>query len=183
MRFIVSLIDPATFVLAIVAGLAVVAMMVQVSLDVVMDVLFGTPVPATLTLVAGYYMPLITFLPLAFVERLESHISVEVMTQFFPARGQKHLHGWIFLFCCIVCGMLTYATWIEAVDKFHIGSFSIERGIKIVNWPVRFAAPAGYGLLCLLFLLKFIAYLAGASMHPDTRNRLDIFKNDGGPNE
>lgn len=183
MRFLMSFIDKATFVLAIIAALAVVTMMVQVSLDVLLDVLFNTPVPATLTLVSGYYMPLITFLPLAFVERLENHISVEVLTQFFPSRGQKHLYGWTFLFCCIVCGMLTYATWIEAVDKYHIGSFSIERGIKIVNWPVRFSAPAGYGLMCLLFLLKFLVYITGANTLTHSKNHLGIFREDIGANE
>ncbi|MBV0911067.1 TRAP transporter small permease [Anianabacter salinae] len=183
MRFLMSFIDKATFVLAIIAALAVVMMMVQVSLDVLLDLLFNTPVPGTLTLVSSYYMPLITFLPLAFVERNENHIAVEVVTQFFAPRGQKHLFGWTFLFCCIVCGMLTHATWIEAVDKFHIGSFSIERGVKIVNWPVRFSAPAGYGLMCLLFALKFLAYLLGAKTLTAANPHHGVFQEDIGAKE
>lgn len=162
MRAVLRIIDAATLVMSWIAALAVVVMMVQVTADVVMKNLFNAPVPATLTLVANYYMPIITFLPLAFVERIEKHVSVEVLTATFPGRTQKHLYGWIFLVCMIVCGFLTYAVWIEAVSKYNAGTFEIERGQKIITWPVRFSAPLGYGFLTVLFALKFVAYLFGA---------------------
>lgn len=175
MHPVLKLIDKVTLYLSVLAAAAVVIMMVQITMDVVLRTLFNWPLPATLAIVSNYYMPLITFLPLAFVERLDQHIAADVLTQFLPARGQKHLFGWTFLLCCAVCALLTYATWIEAVAKYRIGAFEIERGIKILTWPVRFAAPFSYGLLGLLFFFKFVSYLAGAGADHATQGGLAAF--------
>ncbi|MCL7466144.1 TRAP transporter small permease [Phaeovulum sp. NW3] len=167
--------DGITSVLSILAAMAVVVMMVQVTLDVVMELVFNKPLPATLTLVAKYYMPMVTFLPLVYVERLNQHVAADVVTQFLPRSGQKHLAGWIFLFSAVVCAFLSYATWVEAVDKFHIGSFSMERGMKVPTWPTRFVAPASYGLLSLLFVLKFIAYILRSPVFDDDQPAFPTF--------
>jgi TRAP-type C4-dicarboxylate transport system permease small subunit len=180
MRYLLTVVDKATLLLGLLAGAAVVLMMVHVTANVVMVLLFQAPIPGTLALVANYYMPLITFLPLAFVERIENHVSVEVLTQFFPMGAQKHLFGWVFALCCAVCALLAYATWIEALDKYASGTFRIEGGMKVLTWPVRFAAPLSYGLLALLFALKFVLYLAGSDMMRKTRHALDLFHDDAG---
>lgn len=173
-RLMVKLIDNMALFLAFVAGIAVLLMMLQITSDVVLRSVFNWPIPATLTLVSNYYMPLITFLPLAMVERLEQHISADVLTNFLPAWGQKHLFGWIFLLCFVVCALLTCATWVEAVDKFEIGAFAIERGTRIITWPVRFAAPISYGFLAFIFLVKFIVYLVGFGSLPSANDSLEI---------
>ena len=170
MRPVLKVVDAITMVLSVLAACAVVIMMVQVTLDVVLELLFNKPLPATLTLVAKYYMPMVTFLPLVYVERLNQHVAADVVTQFLPLGGQKHLAGWIFLLGAAVCGMLTYATWFEAVDKFQTGSFAMERNMKIPIWPVRFAAPASYGLLTVLLVLKFIAYITRSAGLDDKRH-------------
>lgn len=173
MHLIVKFIDRMALFLGFLAGIAVVLMMLQITSDVVLRSLFNAPIPATLTLVSSYYMPLITFLPLAFVERLDQHISADVITQFIPVGGQKHLFGWIFLLCFAVCAFLTYATWVEAVDKYEIGAFALERGRRIITWPVRFAAPISYGFLAFIFLVKFIAYLIGYGNLPPASDSLE----------
>ncbi|MEC7762025.1 MAG: TRAP transporter small permease [Pseudomonadota bacterium] len=183
MKPLLKIVDGITLVLSILAALAVVVMMVQVTLDVVMELLFNKPLPATLTLVAKYYMPMVTFLPLAFVERLNQHVAADVVTQFMPLGGQRHLAGWIFLLSALVCALLTYATWVEAVEKFHTGSFSMERGMKVLTWPVRFAAPASYALLTLLFALKFIAYITRHAVFDDKRHPFPSFSASGGKEE
>ena len=183
MKLVLNLIDRVILVLGFMAACAVVLMMVHVTLDVVLDAFFNRPLPATLIIVSNYYMPLVTFLPLAFVERLENHVAADVLTQFLPRRGKKHIYGWIFLLCFVVCAMLTYATWLEAVDKFHIGAFNIERGMKVPTWPVRFAAPLGYGLLALLFAFKFIAYAARNSALLKEQSHLGVLGADDGVKE
>ncbi|MFN3642601.1 MAG: TRAP transporter small permease [Gemmobacter sp.] len=180
MQLLVKIVDRAILALGILAAAAVVVMMAHVTLNVVVSLLFGTPIPGTLALVANYYMPLITFLPLAFVERIENHVAVEVVTQVFPAPARTHLYGWTFLFCFAVCGLLAFGTWIEAVEKYQIGSFRIERGLKVPTWPVRFAAPVSYGLLSLLFLLKFVSYLLGGTAMKAGPGGLGYFHDDIG---
>ena len=183
MKSVLKVVDGITLVLSTLAAIAVVVMMVQVTLDVVMELLFNTPLPATLTLVAKYYMPMVTFLPLVYVERLNQHVAADVVTQFIAPGGQRHLAGWIFLLSAAVCAMLTYATWVEAIDKFETGSFAMERNMKIPIWPVRFAAPASYALLTLLFVFKFIAYITRSTVFDDKRHPFPGFTATGGHDE
>lgn len=164
MKFILNIVDRITLIMGYAAAIAVILMMLHVTLDVVLDAVFNKPLPATLIIVSNYYMPLVTFLPLAFVERLDNHVKVDVATQFLPFTSQKHLFGWTFVLCFAICGLLAYATWLEAVSKFQIGSFSLERGVAVPTWPVRFAAPISYGLLTILFFFKFVAYTAGSDV-------------------
>ncbi|WP_292025745.1 TRAP transporter small permease [Maritimibacter sp. UBA3975] len=179
MKPVLKVVDAITMVLSVLAACAVVIMMVQVTLDVVMGLLFNKPLPATLTLVAKYYMPMVTFLPLVYVERLNQHVAADVVTQFLPLGGQRHMAGWIFLFSAAVCAMLTYATWFEAVDKFQTGSFAMERNMKIPIWPVRFAAPAGYALITMLLVLKFVAYITRSTAFDDKRHPFPGFADTG----
>lgn len=180
MQGFVKIVDWLILALGILAGAAVVMMMVHVTANVIMIYVFRQPIPGTLAIVANYYMPLITFLPLAFVERIENHVSVEVLTQFFPLRAQNHLYGWIYVFGLIVCALLAYATWIEALDRFEVRSFRIERGVRVPTWPVRFAAPISYGMLSILFGLKFVAYLFRSSTVARTPHRLGYFHDEIG---
>ena len=183
MKLVLNIIDRVILALGFLAACAAVMMMIHVTLDVVLDVLFNRPLPGTLIIVSNYYMPLVTFLPLAFVERLENHVSADVLTQFLPDRGQTHLFGWTFVLCFTVCAVLTYATWLEAVDKFHIGAFKMERGMKVPTWPIRFAAPIGYGILTLLFLFKFVAYIIRSNVLREGQNSLGILGTNDGVNE
>lgn len=183
MKRTLSIIDKVTLWLGYAAAAAVVLMMVHVTLDVVLKVLFNSPLPATLIVVSNYYMPLVTFLPLAFVERLDNHVKVDVATQYMPLVVQKHLFGWTFVLCMVICGIMTHATWVEAVSKYQIGSFSLERGIAVPTWPARFAPPVSYGLLTVLFLFKFIAYVLGSDILQRQKPALGALGRFDGPQE
>ena len=78
---------------SVLAGAAVALMMVQVTLDVAMRHLFGSPLPGTLTIVSYYYMVIAAFVPLALAEQREAHISVEFVTDLMPKGVQRHLAG------------------------------------------------------------------------------------------
>src|SRR5690606_42075662 len=71
---------------ALVGGLLLVAMMVQVNLDGICRFFFGAPRPLTLEIVSHYYIVPGVFLPLAMVERDNAHISVELLSQHLPPR-------------------------------------------------------------------------------------------------
>ena len=53
---------------SVLAGLAVVAMMLQVTLDVTLRYLIGKPLMGTLTMVSFYYMVIVAFVPLALAD-------------------------------------------------------------------------------------------------------------------
>jgi TRAP-type mannitol/chloroaromatic compound transport system permease small subunit len=100
-----------------------------------------------------------------------------------PLVAQRHLFGWTFVLCMVMCGLLTYATWLEAVSKYQIGSFVLERGTAVPTWPARFAPPASFGLLTLLFLFKFLAYVLGSDILQCEKPRFGALGQCDGPEE
>ncbi|MFD0390887.1 TRAP transporter small permease [Tistrella bauzanensis] len=68
--------------------LAVTLMMLHITIDVVVRNIFGITLPGTIAAVSNFYMLVVAFLPLAYAEEADKHISVEVVTELMPARVQ-----------------------------------------------------------------------------------------------
>ena len=149
--------------LTMVIGLIAVAlMMFHITIDVVGKFAMNEPVPATIALVSSYYMVVIAFIPIAYAETRNSHISVEVMTELFPWRAQLHLYSWSYLISALVYGLLTYRSWNEAMRTQEAGSFIMEQGTKLVVWPSYYLLPIGCGLMTVVLIYRFVIYLTGA---------------------
>ena len=157
-----------TDVTTIVGGLAIALMMVHITLDIVCRFIFNTPIPGTITIVSNYYMVIAAFVPLAFAEQKDAHISVEVFTERLPGFIQRHLAGWCLLLSAIVFGLLTVRNWQEAIVKMNIGASIVQGDTSIVIWPTYFFLPVGFGLMTIVLVYKFVAYLTGA------RSGLDV---------
>lgn len=166
MTFIRKLLEGATALTAVVAGFCVVAMMIHVALEVVCRAILNMPLSGTIIFVANWYMVFLVCLPLAFVERMDGHISVEVLTETFPGRIRRHLYGCTYPVTALIFAVTAYATWLEAASKFKLRTFIIEDDLTIPIWFGYFALPLGYGLLSAFLLLKFAAYVAGAPLEP-----------------
>jgi TRAP-type C4-dicarboxylate transport system permease small subunit len=151
-------------VTSFVAGIAVILMMVQITVDVIGKYLYNIPIPATIAIVSNYYMVVVAFLPLALAERRHSHISVELVTDLLPQRAQRHLFSWTYLFSALAFAFLTYAGWREATTKHAISAFIIEHGQRIPTWPSYYLLPIGCGLMSVMLLYRFLAYLSGTKI-------------------
>jgi len=149
--------------LTMVIGLIAVAlMMFHITIDVVGKFVMNEPVPATIALVSSYYMVVIAFIPIAYAETRNSHITVEVMTELFPWRAQLHLYSWSYLISALVYGLLTYRSWNEAMRTQEAGSFIMEQGTKLIVWPSYYLLPIGCGLMTVVLIYRFVIYLTGA---------------------
>lgn len=140
-------------------GLAIALMMIHVTLDVALRYIFNAPLPGTITVVAYYYMIIAAFLPLAFAEQKNAHISVEVFTDLLPDRGQYHLAAWILPLSALIFGILAWRTWGEAVSKHNITASVVQGNTSIPVWPTYYVLPIGFGLLTLVLAYKFLVYL------------------------
>lgn len=149
-RILARVIDITTLI----GASAVVLMMVHISIDVVAKYIFGVPMPGTITVVSNYYMIIIAFLPLAFAERRNGHISVEVLTAQMPMSAQRTLNLIGLFLAAAVFGALTWQGWIEAGRSRAVGAFEIEQNTKLLTWPARYLLPLGCGLMCITLLAK-----------------------------
>ncbi|MFP1677147.1 TRAP transporter small permease [Alloalcanivorax sp. C16-2] len=143
-------------------GFAIALMMLHITADVVLRYLFSAPLPGTITYVSNYYMIIATFVPLAYAEKLDAHVTVEVVAERLPRRLQRHLAHWLLPVCAVVLSFMTVKTWTEAVSKYQMNASLVEGGTTIITWPGYFMLPLGLGLMVLVLLYKFVVYLTGA---------------------
>lgn len=150
-----------TDLMTILGGLAIALMMLHVTADVAGRYLFNMPMPGTITIVSHYYMIVAAFVPLAFAEQKNAHISVEVVTERLPKVVQKHLEGWALLLSAAVFALLAVRTWGEALSKHDISASVVQGNASIPIWQTYYVLPVGTALMALVLLYKFIIYLSG----------------------
>lgn len=149
---------------AIIAGACVIIMMVHMAADVLSRMLLGRSLTGTIAFVMNYYMVVVVCLPLAYVERLDQHIAVDVVTDRLNSRLRYHMRAWTWLVTAGIYGILTHATWIEAMQKYRRGAYVVENDLILPIWFGYFTLPVGAGLLSIYLVLKFLAYLTGTPL-------------------
>lgn len=142
----------------IIGATAVALMMLHVTIDVISKHVFNIPMPGTITVVSNYYIVLVAFLPLAFTERRNAHISVEVLVEHFPDKAQRVLNVLAMIMGALIFGALAYRGWFEAERARAVGSFMIEQDTKLLTWPARYLLPVGFALVTVTLVFKvFVA--------------------------
>lgn len=140
-----------TYIAAALAAL----MMVHVSLDVILGQFIAEPLPGTVDYVSYYYMVGLVFLPLPFVEFTNEHIQVDLIHAMVPSWLKTALDMLALALSAVFYGLLTWQTWIDALEKFAIREQSMGM-VAVTIWPARFFLPLGAGLIALLLLAKLI---------------------------
>ena len=138
---------------SLIAGVALVAMMVHINLDVLGRFLFNAPLPMTIEVVSAYYMVAVVFLPLAAIEWRDGHISVEIVTQFIGEGPQRLLLAITGLLAAAYFVAIAWRTWLVALEKYAVGEF-LTGVMALSIWPTRFLVPLGCGLIVLVLLIK-----------------------------
>jgi len=151
--------------LTIIAGVGLLLMMTQTVVDVLMKNFFGAPIEGNLEIVSVYHMVAIVFLPLAIVELKHEHINVDLLVRLFP-RGLRRVTDTLsYLVSTVFFGMLTYQTWIDAVQAFRIGEI-LMTSILITIWPAKFSLPIGFAAVMLASLLHTVRSATDPSFEP-----------------
>lgn len=137
----------------VLGGIALLAMMVHVTADVVGKFVFRRPVPATLEMVSNYYMVAVVFLPLAAVERRQGNIHVELIYAHLPRVLKRILDIATYCLFSWFLWLLVTSTWKVAMKKYAVGEF-IMGTYSIEIWQTRFLVPVGAGLALALVVTK-----------------------------
>ncbi|MGB3556313.1 MAG: TRAP transporter small permease subunit [Jannaschia sp.] len=152
-RVLFRVIDTISGLMMLVGGIALMAMMIHVTADVIGKFAFGAPVPVTLEMVSNYYMVAVVFLPFAAVERMNGNIHVDLIYAHLPRVAKRILDIVAYSFFAWLFWLLVSATWDVAIKKYVVGEF-IMGSYSIAIWPTRFLVPLGCGLALLLVLVK-----------------------------
>ena len=153
--------DRVSQTLALVGALGLIALLLHVSAEVVARNLLGTPIPATHQIVSHYYMVLIAFLPLAWVERTRAMIAVELIEGFLPGPVKRLSDILVALIACTIYAVLAWVTWEVFVKNFTVGAFVDVLGRRLPIWPTYALPPVGFALAALVTLYRGAALARG----------------------
>lgn len=144
----------------ILGGLCLLAMMLQVTLDVAGKYLFSAPVPVTAEMVTYYYMVGVAMFPLYALERGSSLVHVELVYAHLP-RALKYLTRlFSLILAAAYCFAVAYAAVKPAMQAFSAGTYSGTL-YTVITWPTRFFPIAGFSLLGVVLTIKTLAILTG----------------------
>lgn len=145
----------------VLGAIAIFLMMAHITMDVAARFLLWKPLPGTLVFVSKYYMVAVAFLSLAVAERVNQHITVEVVSEHFPMRVQNGVNVMGTALSAVIFGLLAYRGWLEAVKKQSIDAFIVEQDIRFPVWPSYYVLAFGAGLMCLTLIFKIVRHLRG----------------------
>jgi TRAP-type C4-dicarboxylate transport system permease small subunit len=145
-----------TNIVSWIAGAAILAIMLQVVVDVAMREIFSAPIDGTIEIVSFYYMVAVTFLPLAYVSHHEGQIFVELFTRGMRPKSLAFLEGLVGIVCFIFVIWFVRETWFAALISFEEGEMWETSDDLITIWPNRFLLPVGMGLLAIYLLIRLI---------------------------
>ncbi|MBU1317029.1 MAG: TRAP transporter small permease [Alphaproteobacteria bacterium] len=161
MSYISGLADKLSRMLAFVAAIGVLAMMIHVCTDILSRVLTGASLPATVEMVSYYYMLLVAFLPLAWVERRGGMISVELLDFMLSPRLRRVSDLLIAALGVVIYAVMAYASWLTAVRNYETGTFVVALQTKIITWPGYFLPPAGFALAAIIVTVRLLQIITG----------------------
>lgn len=147
--------------LALIGSLGLIALLLHVSAEVIARNAFGWPIPATNQVVSHYYMVLIAFLPLAWVERSKAMISVELIEGALPAPVRRLSDVLVALIACVIYAAIAWVTWGDFMKKYAVGSFVDVLGRQLPIWPTYILPPIGFALASAVTALRALRTLRG----------------------
>ncbi len=143
------------------AGIGLVLMMLHICIDVVSNLVFGSPVPLTNAAVTVYYMIAVAFLPLAAGEYRGAHIGVDLVVNHLPAAVRRNLDHGVQVLCLAVYVALTIQSSQLALEKLSANAYMMEQTTRVSTWPSYFLVPLGFGLIALLIGLRLVCRMLG----------------------
>ncbi|MBX9458147.1 MAG: TRAP transporter small permease [Rhizobium sp.] len=162
MSIVTRFADRLSQMLAFVGAIGVVLMMIHVCADIVARLFTGASLPATVEIVSYYYMVLVAFLPLAWVERNNGMISVELIEFMMSPSMMKLSDAIVAMLGSCIYLVMAYATLITAMKNFDTGTFVVALQTKIITWPGYFLPPAGFALAGLIMAVRFLQIVSGS---------------------
>lgn len=158
-------------ILALIAAIGTVAMMLHICLDVFLRNVFSISLDTAPEIVARYYMVVVAFLPLAWLERREGMVSVELLEWVLNPRMRQISDISVALLSAVVYGILAWTTMKSAIRHYDVGTFVEFVDFKMPVWHSHFLPPAGFILAAIICIVKAIEF----GVRPATGHKPESF--------
>jgi TRAP-type C4-dicarboxylate transport system permease small subunit len=145
--------DRLTVVMTALGEVAIAAMMVLITSDVIARFILNYVIDAGAEIVAHYFMVAILYFALGDITRNEGHLSATFFTEWMTQRARTVLEGVIALILCAFMVLLTWRTAVSAIEATRIGELLQASHTNLPLWPSRWILPLGCGTMALYALL------------------------------
>lgn len=140
--------------------LAIGLMAIHVTVDVLLRSFVAQGIQGTTEIVAFYYMVAAVCLPLAWIERRDEHINVEMLYRALPNRGKRLLLLLGSLASASFFAIFTWRSWLDGVNAYSTNE-TMMGFAAIVIWPARFILPVSFALVVVICVIQLIRLLRG----------------------
>lgn len=131
---------------AIAVGSIIVLMMLHVTAEVLLRVLFELHIPGTMEVVTYYYMVSAVFVGIFCCTVEDCHVRVDVFAQLFRGRVRR-LIDWVGAIAVVVYfGLFSYGLVLKAVASWKRQETVDAIAFQLTTWPSRWVAFAGIAL-------------------------------------
>lgn len=163
---------------ALVGSVVLLAMMLQITVDVFMRNFVGAGFPATADIVSRYYMVAVSFLPLAMTQVADRHIEATIFTDRLRGPARQGVLALGTLAGLAVFALLAWGTGSEAARQTARGAY-VEAGIlHFPTWPSYWIVPVSAVLMLVVLAIRLVRILrgevSGAAHDPLTEVTADI---------
>ncbi|BBK32961.1 TRAP-type C4-dicarboxylate transport system permease small subunit [Stella humosa] len=134
---------------------AVVLMAVHVTWDVVQRTFFGRGMLGTTEIVSFYYMVAVVCFPLAWIERRDEHINVEILFQRMSSGIQRVMTLFATICSAGFFSAFAYRSWLDALNALSTGETMMGYA-EIAIWPARFILPISFALVVVVCVSQIV---------------------------
>ncbi len=145
-----------------IAGIAVSAMMLHITADILGKTLLRSPIHGTLEITTYYYMPIVALAPLAIVQYDRGHIFVELFSQMFGERLNNALDAFMSALTAVFFGLIGWFSFHEAVQKTVRSDYVYVVFFDLQTWPTRWVVPVVAALVVTIATLQTFTLAARA---------------------
>lgn len=151
---------------AVFAGLALVALLANVAIDVMARTFLGRPVGQTLELTMFWWMPVMITLSYAVTEREREHITVTLLLDRLNRRSRRYVEG---SFTAIGAVLVTALAWYASMDALAATEVRMAANSTppLQYWPAMILAAAGLSLFAVQLAASTFRHFTDRTRYTD----------------
>lgn len=146
---------------AIVGSAVLMAMMLQITVDVFMRNFVGAGFPATADIVSRYYMVAVSFLPLAMTQVADRHIEATIFTDKLRGGARRAVLLFGTAIGIAVFALVAWGTGAEAMRQTARAAYVEAGTIHVPTWPSYWIVPVSAALMLVVLALRLVRMLTG----------------------
>lgn len=144
-----------------VAMITMMVMSLHIFASISMRLLTGRELAGTLEITAYYYMPILAFAALPYLDRFGGHISADLLGGLFGEKGGRYLEAVTRLGMAVFFFLLAWYSIDVAVKRTLSGEVARSADGYLLVWPGRWVLALAVALACIQSLIAIPRVLRG----------------------